>query len=77
VSNVGQGDTCVVHTDSPLSLSCRVKKRRLNVEVGLISNELASFWGDLTCVLSLDLVTVDSILVELGAKDQILGFLLD
>jgi hypothetical protein len=27
--------------------------------------------------LSLDLVTVDSILVELGAKDQILGFLLD
>jgi hypothetical protein len=77
MSDISQGDACVMHTNSPLSFSCRVEKSRLNVEVSLISNELASFRGDLTCVLPLNLITVYSILVDLGTEDQILGLLFD
>lgn len=77
VSDVGQGDARVVHSNTALTISSRVKQSRLYIQMRLVLDQLAALGSDLARVLPLDLIAVNSVFVDLRAQDQVSCLLFD
>jgi len=77
VLDVGQGVARVVDADAALSFSCRVQKRTLDVNVGLVRDQAVELRLLPVLASPLQLVDEHAVFVNGGTNHQVRGFVLN